>query len=207
MLALAKKPQDTEKTVQEITLRVFDYPHANRALLLAAEGEATRILADAGVKARWVDCPTSRDDWDNYPQCQSAWQGHGFSLRVMPKAMLGMLGTWQDSLGFASDCDMGPYCWAAVFYNRVMSLAGGAQAAAPALLGRVMAHEIGHLLLGENSHSPTGIMRANWSAREFRWDACSELLFTAEQSRRMKSRLAAQALTGRTAAKVAELGR
>jgi hypothetical protein len=31
------------------------------------------------------------------------------------------------------------------------------------LLGRVMAHEIGHLLLGTANHRPTGLMRAEWS--------------------------------------------
>jgi len=29
------------------------------------------------------------------------------------------------------------------------------------ILGRVMAHEVGHLLLPPNSHSPIGIMRAH----------------------------------------------
>jgi len=31
------------------------------------------------------------------------------------------------------------------------------------LLGRVMAHEIGHLLLGIDYHGPVGVMRAEWT--------------------------------------------
>ena len=34
------------------------------------------------------------------------------------------------------------------------------------LVGRVAAHEIGHLLLGRNSHSPHGLMRAGWNVKE-----------------------------------------
>jgi hypothetical protein len=70
-----------------------------------------------------------------------------------------------------------------------------------------MAHEIGHMFLGTNSHSSTGIMRANWSEREFGPDAGPELLFTAEQSRRMKSRLTEHAQTWQAQAKGADLNR
>jgi len=203
----AKNSPDAPQTAQEITLRVFNYVHVNPSTLRAAEGETTRILVEAGVNARWVDCPTPHDNWDDYPNCQSAWRDSDYVLRVMPKAMVAVLENSTDSLGFAPDCGTGPHCMAGVFYDRVMSLAGGANAAAPVLLGRVMAHEIGHLLLGPNSHSRTGIMRANWSAREFRLDARPELLFTAEQSRRMKTRIAEQVQPSQAQTKVVNLGR
>jgi hypothetical protein len=70
-----------------------------------------------------------------------------------------------------------------------------------------MAHEIGHLLLGENSHSRTGIMRASWSDYELSMEGRHEMSFTAEQSRRMKSRLAERAKAWQAQAKVADLGR
>jgi hypothetical protein len=35
------------------------------------------------------------------------------------------------------------------------------------VLGRAVAHEIGHYLLQSNSHSPYGLMRASIDAREF----------------------------------------
>jgi len=34
------------------------------------------------------------------------------------------------------------------------------------LLGRAVAHEIGHLLLGTSQHADAGLMRAHWSDRE-----------------------------------------
>ncbi len=36
----------------------------------------------------------------------------------------------------------------------------------PVILGHAAAHEIGHLLLGSNSHSPQGLMRARWSRQD-----------------------------------------
>ena len=77
----------------------------------------------------------------------------------------------------------------------------------PALLGRVMAHEIGHILLGTHAHSRTGIMRAVWTDHELSTAASQELVLTALQSCRMKSRLTEQTQTWQAQAKPVELGR
>jgi hypothetical protein len=53
-----------------------------------------------------------------------------------------------------------------VFYNRIERLALTQGTPVPRGLGHVMAHEIGHLLLGANSHSPKGLMRPDWQPRE-----------------------------------------
>jgi len=60
---------------------------------------------------------------------------------------------------------------ASVFYGRVEDFASDADFNGnemPLILGDVMAHELGHLLLGTNSHSPAGIMRANWDREHVR---------------------------------------
>jgi hypothetical protein len=69
-----------------------------------------------------------------------------------------------------------------------------------------MAHEIGHLLLGANSHSRTGIMRAFWSGDDLTLAARAYLLFTPGQSRQMKTRLAEREQDWQAQAKVASLG-
>lgn len=51
-----------------------------------------------------------------------------------------------------------------VFDDRVSSLSSHSGIPYSALLGRVLAHEIGHVLLPFNSHSPTGIMRESVDA-------------------------------------------
>jgi hypothetical protein len=49
-----------------------------------------------------------------------------------------------------------------------------------------MAHELGHLLLGSNSHASTGIMRAHWQGEEPRRLSRGNLLFTNEQADQMR---------------------
>ena len=56
-------------------------------------------------------------------------------------------------------------------------------------LGHVMAHELGHLLLGSNSHSGMGIMRAHWQSEELRRLSRGGLWFTNEQADRMTGKL------------------
>jgi len=51
-----------------------------------------------------------------------------------------------------------------VYADRVRELAGGREA--EVVLGRVITHELGHLLLGKNAHSAAGIMRAGWHAQD-----------------------------------------
>jgi hypothetical protein len=55
------------------------------------------------------------------------------------------------------------------------------------MLGTRRAHEIGHLLLAENSHSGTGVVRALWGDPDLRMIACGRLCFTPEQAARMVS--------------------
>jgi hypothetical protein len=58
------------------------------------------------------------------------------------------------------------------------------------LLGHVAAHEIGHLLLGSNSHAAAGIMHAHWTAEELASAKVGSLVFLEKESRRMRARLA-----------------
>jgi hypothetical protein len=57
-----------------------------------------------------------------------------------------------------------------------------------------MAHELGHLLLGSNSHSPTGLMRADWRTKDLTGMAQGGLVFSDEQAQRMKIKLSTFAL-------------
>jgi hypothetical protein len=50
-----------------------------------------------------------------------------------------------------------------------------------------MAHEIGHLLLGSNSHSATGIMRAQWSRKDLQRASLEILRFTPAQAERIRA--------------------
>jgi hypothetical protein len=83
-----------------------------------------------------------------------------------------------DTLGFAFvDLDAGGGSLATVYADRVRAMAQRAGADAAQLLGRTMAHEVGHLLLGTNEHASHGLMRASWSSAELRRNRATQWLF------------------------------
>jgi hypothetical protein len=55
---------------------------------------------------------------------------------------------------------------ATVFLDLIEPVAHRTGAGVHTLLGRAIAHEVGHLLLGTSTHSPTGLMRATWTDHE-----------------------------------------
>jgi hypothetical protein len=106
--------------------------------------------------------------------------------------MADKLGKSGDTFGAA---DGGESRRAAIFYERISERAGGDTTAVDVLAGRVMAREIGSLLLGANASSRTGIMKARWTSSDLNVLAGNEMYFTAEQARQMDTRLVQEART------------
>jgi hypothetical protein len=50
------------------------------------------------------------------------------------------------------------------------------------ILGHVIAHEVGHVLLNQQVHSAHGIMRAEWDIADFRDMTSGMLLFSSQQA-------------------------
>ncbi len=78
-------------------------------------------------------------------------------------------------------------CYADVFYGPMLKLQLETSTRVALILGHAMAHELGHLLLGTNSHSRDGLMAARWNRDDLARAARGDLLFGPEESRRMKS--------------------
>lgn len=80
-----------------------------------------------------------------------------------------------------------------VFPDLVGNIARDARVDHPSMLGRAIAHELGHLLLGNVRHSDAGLMRAFWSRGEIARNSRPDWLFRPQQSRQMRDRLASRA--------------
>jgi hypothetical protein len=85
----------------------------------------------------------------------------------------------------------GTGCYSDVFYERAMELHTNWNVSLADILGNVMAHELGHLLLGSNSHNGMGIMRERWQGEELRRLSRGSLSFTSEQAGHMRGGLIA----------------
>ena len=74
------------------------------------------------------------------------------------------------------------------YFKAVQNLAKWQQADPGALLGCVIAHEIGHLLLGPG-HTKDGVMRSGWNAHELKALRQRWLRFNQEESARIRYQL------------------
>ena len=134
-----------------------------------------RILGEAGVRVVWVDCLDRHSAADPQRLCGKAREPSDVVLRVLPGRIPNRS---QDTLfGVAFLPTL-----ASVYYEYAVRLAKSDDAV-PIILGCAIAHELGHLLLGPNSHSVGGIMHGVWGAKEFRLALMGGLLFTTQQSK------------------------
>jgi hypothetical protein len=55
------------------------------------------------------------------------------------------------------------------------------------ILGAAIAHEVGHLILGANSHTPLGVMNPHWDMTQIRLVRIGELNFNRDQARLLQN--------------------
>jgi len=161
-----------------IKILVYNIAQAPRATLTRAEREAGRILSQAGVRTSWFECPAGHFDAEAQAICQNGWGAINIGLRILVKPMAFDNRLQGDHLGFAIFPAL-----ASVYYDDKLRFAGDdVGVGLPTILGCFMAHEIGHLLLGSNSHSKQGVMQAVWGERQIRQAVSGDLLFTSNQA-------------------------
>jgi hypothetical protein len=190
-LPVAQLAQDLQP---RLTVRIYNYAHLDHALLTDAQVVATAIFKGAGVETAWVDCPLSSADFEKHPACRQKIRTTDVVLRVMPASMAAKVPTSDDPLGFAQRCpDDERGCVANVFYAKVDELSSWGGTGSARILAHAMAHEIGHLLLGEGAHSPSGLMRGVWSPDDLKFMSRSYLFFTPRQADQLQASLARRA--------------
>jgi len=157
----------------EITIRTYPVAIAP-ASLPDALSVATNILGRAGVRVAWLPCGQATD---RPTPCDSPLNPNEFALRLVTlhdKSMGNVL-----ALGFAMiDTQQKTGALATVYLDRVQWLAREAGIGESIVLGRAIAHEIGHLLIGTNQHTTTGLMRAVWTRKDLERDRADQWIFT-----------------------------
>jgi hypothetical protein len=138
-----------------------------------AEARAAEIFRQIGIRVTWVDRETAIRE-DLYPpytvvvMAARPWHEDGGQQLLV-----------DSTLGLAAPSAHRAH----VYYDRVAAVQVGAGLRIGCILGDVIAHELGHLLLPPPSHSFTGIMRPN-----IPFETLIET-FNEAQARQIRSRL------------------
>jgi hypothetical protein len=139
-----------------IVLHAVNYAALRPDVLDVAKARVAMVYQPIGVHIVWVDGEVSLEQ-------RQDGRRH-FSILLLSRDMAekiisadgikdGVLGRAYISVGRAH-----------IFCDRIATMPG-AQMYFANPLGDVIAHEVGHLVLGTNSHSPSGIMRAHADVR------------------------------------------
>ena len=138
-----------------------------------AEGRASEVFARIGARIRWID------------------QEASLSQHITPSFTVVLLNVernskeaslFVDALGLARPSVRRAY----LFYDRIAALNARAPRMIPSLLGDVIAHELGHLMLPAPGHSAVGIMRPELDTKSWTLET-----FTKAQAREVLSRVRA----------------
>jgi len=151
-------------------VHVYNYAHVADNVLAKAEEEAARLFVQAGVEPIWVACPVSKE-------CHETGS---LILNIRPEA--GLRTAQRDhEYGFAI------HTTAYVFVGSLKGIADSGVVSWPVLLGHVIAHEMGHVLLGPESHSSDGVMRPHLGPEDWRRASEGQLSFNSRQRERIRT--------------------
>jgi hypothetical protein len=175
----------SESLLTPITVDVFNDAGVPSPVLKSAELEAERIFNAAHIQIRLRNCMLAENWPPADPGCHGVRGPNHLSLRILP----GANHQNADIFGVAFLAADGTGAYGDVFYASVEKLQTEGHCNVARLLGHVMAHEIGHLLIGSHAHASWGIMAAKWHNQELRRLEMGTLFFTAEQEKSMCSRL------------------
>jgi hypothetical protein len=174
----------------EMTVQSFDYSGSHPAWIAEAQRAAGSIFLQAGIRIRWLNCPAAGSGLPRVPDCDAHSDATHFVLVVLPEHMARRMATAPGQFGLAVLNRQGSFpSHAYVFLHRAVNLAKNDQVPWTRILGHLISHELGHLLLGTNSHFPVGIMRATWRFAEIKQALMGNLSFTPEQVRQLRADL------------------
>ena len=183
-----------------VVIRMYDKAGLDDEVLRAAVATAVRIVDATGLQLTSVDCDVASVRAAAHP-CAAPLGVNEIAIRIVRLAAGGAY-RGELPLGYSLvDTGARAGTLATLYADRVSWLSHAAGVEMPLLLGRALAHEVGHLLLGTNGHNHAGLMRALWSYDSLRRNQSRDWTFAPGDAKAMR-----QAVRLRATPMLARLG-
>jgi hypothetical protein len=192
LAGLGAQPAEIGLTIE---VHIYNYSKVSREMLVRAEQESARIFERVGVATKWFDCPLSSQEAVRNKACALPDAPTRLTLRLLSNPMANSLRVGGDIFGSAllpANDEFGVV--ANVYADRTRELADRREF--EVILGRVIAHELGHLLLGKNAHSAAGIMHARWRDQDLGLFRQAAMLFLPGEAQRIRAQVLARMADG-----------
>ena len=183
MMALGTFSAATAQTTAapvKIKILVYDYAKLASQPLSQALEETAGVFRKAGIEPEWCVGTAACE------KCLAERRRSG-----LPVLQLNLLNERMAARTFGDSKRFGIALRDVAYINvaGAQNLAQEGRFEAKVVLGHVIAHELGHLLLGPNAHSRGSIMTPNLGIRELGDAQCGALRFSPEEVQRMRERL------------------
>jgi hypothetical protein len=147
-----------------------------------------RLLSSVAIAIRWRTCRVAGQTPAADP-CVDPVAANEVIVRLVES-----IGAGQAESAALGDAYIDPVLktgsLATIYVDRVEALSHAVDVDRGLLLGRAVAHEVGHLLLGSPLHSGFGLMRGFWSAQTIVENHTSDWVFTHDQGVVMQASVA-----------------
>jgi hypothetical protein len=182
-LALAGNAKKVSAQTAALQVQVYDYAGLSPAVFHDMAARTQEILTDSGLAVEVDACARG-----TRTPCEShRGSTRQVVIRVVPGAgMKTNNARWQQLGMSVANHDGGTY--ASVFLGTAEERASEANVPRVVVLAYAAAHEVGHLLLGDQAHTPKGLMKATWSLDDFQAMAQNRFHFCPEQTRELTNR-------------------
>ena len=170
--------------VTPLVVRLYGDPPLSPYESQSALEEAKAILAHAGFAPEWITCAAGVT---TPHRCTLPLSGAELAVRfATPPPHAHTVGSLP--LGYSLvDAETQSGALATVYLDRIKWLARASTAHIATLLGRAIAHELGHLLLGTPQHGRFGVMRAIWSTQMVRNSGPGDWRFSVREAKQMRA--------------------
>lgn len=179
----AKNGGDTSEPM--LSVHLYDQAGVRARTLNCGTAEAARLFRAAGIRVDWEQ-PSAEA-----PEDQGIDMTNAASRRIETRRYLVVrlvrgtpANVFPGALGFALPfAHRGAHV--TIFYDRMEALTKSVNAPMYVILGNVIAHEMGHVLLGSSDHAKGGLMQERWGAASWRLASAGVLAFGREEAKRM----------------------
>lgn len=177
---------DSRPADAQVTVSVYNDAQVPPDILARAEEQAAKIFSRVRLEVTWLIC-THINSGARAAACNRFDVPAHVAVRIIG---LTPSSTSDGAFGVAFLSPDGTGRYSDVFWKRAQGLHASSNVDLGGILGSVIAHEMGHLLLGSNAHAISGIMRPHWESGELHRIAMGTLMFLPEESKRMHERIA-----------------
>jgi hypothetical protein len=178
-----------ERATAGILIRVYNVYGLSESELETARVTVREVFKFAGVQTTWHDCPGTGAN-----PCGERLKANEIIVRLIRSP--------HDRPAWPGDLTLGVSLvhsglirgsFASVYPDRVGLIAPRFGREQDLMLGRAIAHELGHLLLGKTAHTPTGLMRAHWFERPLQVTAPADWIFSEIEAQQLRDAALARA--------------